>query len=407
VQIRAMLWDQAISDQNTAEVKNINKLSNGGAILDNNTLSRDGPAFGTHHQKVLVVKGNQELIGFCGGIDIYPDRVLNPAVKGCEGHWTRDGGAPFHDVHCQIRGPAARDLLLTFIQRWYAHPDHQSIDITKGALRGMSEPVVPSAIGNHFVRIARTLNLVTPNRCIKARSVRSTTLAAIQAARKFIYIEDQYLVSMEAATALRNALPNIEHLTIVITHSDLLGLPQKWARRRAFIDLLQSSPLGHKVRVFFLATPEAPIPIFGPHTYVHSKIWVMDDELAIIGSANCNRRSWSHDSEANALIYEVAPPTGTGSLPFAQRLRVALWSRHLNVAPSLVTDGVASASLWSNPPIGAWIRPYDQNAGQDPYLETKGGELLWNQVDPSGDSLPDCPGGVETEVGKSSYLFYS
>lgn len=410
VQIRVMLWNQ-FGTQNSAEVGHINALSNGGAILDNDTLK-----FGSHHQKVLVVKGNQGLIGFCGGIDINPDRVAsNPKATfpGCGGGSSSSSndsrinssggvssgssgaipGAPLHDIHCQIRGPAARDLLDTFIQRWQAHPEHTKIDAAKSALLGLKEPV-PAVSGNHFVRIARTFNMISATKCQKARSIHTVMIAAIRAARKFIYIEDQYLVGMEAAAELQRALPKIQHLTIVIPHSSISDLPQVWARRKAFIDLLNSSPYGHKVRVFYLVNPATP-GRFGPLTYVHAKMWIMDDELAIIGSANCNRRGWSHDSEVIAAIYDGTPKTG-GRLPFAQQLRMALWSRHLNVSPALVRDGVTSVRLWLTPLSGAWIRPYNQNAGKDP---AKDSLIPWDSIiDPSGNRLPACPGGVETEA---------
>lgn len=45
-------------------------------------------------------------------------------------------------------------------------------------------------------------------------------------------------------------------------------------------------------------------PVFGRHTYVHPKCWVFDDELAVIGSANCNRRRWEHDSEIGAFVFD-------------------------------------------------------------------------------------------------------
>jgi phosphatidylserine/phosphatidylglycerophosphate/cardiolipin synthase-like enzyme len=417
VQIRVMLWDQ-FGRQNSAEVKRINALSNGGAILDNDTLK-----YGSHHQKVLVVRGNKGLIGFCGGVDMNPDRIVSnpklafpecvgggsssssnndsPVIGSSGGISSGSGGAipgaPLHDIHCQIRGPAAHDLLSTFIQRWNAHPLHKKIDAAKGALRGLGEPV-PAPMGKQFVRIARTFNLVTSRKCQKARSVRSTTVAAIRAARKFIYIEDQYLVSMEAAAELRKALPKIQHLTIVIPHSSISDLPQVWARRKAFIDFLKSGPHAHKVRVFYLVNPKSGG--FGPFTYIHAKMWIIDDEIAIIGSANCNRRGWSYDSEANAVIYD-GPPAKNFPLPFAQRLRVALWSRHLNVAPSLLVDGVISAPLWLKPSSGAWIRPYNQNAGKDPARHKL---ISWDSIlDPSSDLLPSCPGGVETEVGIPVY----
>ncbi|HEU4364164.1 MAG TPA: phospholipase D-like domain-containing protein [Candidatus Krumholzibacteria bacterium] len=412
VQIRAMLWDQAFSTQNTAEVGRISALPNGAAILDGHTFSSH-PTFnvGSHHQKVLVVKGEQGLITFCGGIDFNPDRIRavsgggsssgGSSSGGSSGGSSRgdDGGAgaatasssgssggagsPMHDVHCRIVGPAAHDLLQTFIRRWDAHPDHVNIDATRGNLRGRTEPVpsplAPRTIpagstgGNCAARITRTYNPVRPlaagTSAVRERSIRETLILGIRNARRFIYMEDQYLVSLDAAAQLNAALSRIQHLTIVIPDSRISDMPRVWEARLSFVNRLTRGPHGHKVHVFFLATPPntpGTAPVFGPHTYVHAKIWVFDDELAVIGSANCNNRGWTHDSEVNAVLFEDVNPTGQ---TFAQRFRMALWAEHLNVTPSRVADGVASRSLWTTPPPGARVRPYNPRAGTDPLTQ--------------------------------------
>lgn len=376
VQVRAMLWDQ-FGRQNTAEVKRIDALPHGGAILDNQTLP-----FGSHHQKVLIVKGENGLIAFCGGVDINDDRI-NPRPSSGSGSSSGTSGSPMHDVHCRITGPAAHDLLQTFVQRWYQHPDAQKIDAAKGRLLGLSEPVPPPA-GSAFVRVGRTQNLTWPRICVRERSVRDIMHQAIGAARRFIYIEDQYLVSMEAAGLLAAALPRIEHLTILIPDSSITSVPTIWYRRKAFIDRLRIGPHGAKVRVAVLAHPG------NPHTYVHAKTWIIDDELAVIGSANCNRRGWSYDSEVIAAVFDRQPSLA-GAPSFAQALRMRLWAEHLRVAPEAVRNGLASAGLWVTPPAGARIRAYNPTGGFS--LITAETELAWNTViDPSADFLPACPG---------------
>ncbi|MGB9650410.1 MAG: phospholipase D-like domain-containing protein, partial [Candidatus Cybelea sp.] len=136
-------------------------------------------------------------------------------------------------------------------------------------------------------------------------------------------MEDQYLISPEAAAGLNARLPNLQHLTILIAASEISDLPCRWRYRQQFIDAVTnglSAADAAKVRVFQLVTPPASTPpTFGAHTYVHSKTWVFDDELAVIGSANCNRRGWQSDSEADAFIFDDAPPAA-GSLTFAQLL---------------------------------------------------------------------------------------
>ncbi|MBI2906443.1 MAG: peptidoglycan-binding protein [Chloroflexi bacterium] len=392
VQIRAMLWDQW-GAQNSAEVQRINGLATGAAILDNHTSGRyAGANVGSHHQKVLVVKGERGLIAFCGGVDINRDRV-DPRGGGSSS--SGGAGSPMHDVHCRIVGPSAHDLLATFIRRWDAHPDHGAIDGARGDLLGRREPLpaplspVPidsgSTGGNCAVRIARTYNPVLPlapgTTAIRERSIRQTLGAAINNAQRFIYMEDQYLVNMEAAALLNGALSRIEHLTIVMPDSSISDMPRIWEARLSFLARVTAGPHGRKVRVFILSTPPnraGTPPVFGDHTYVHAKTWIFDDELAVIGSANCNQRGWTHDSELNAVIFEDRNPSGQ---TFAQRLRMALWAEHLNVSPGAVADGVASAPLWTAPPAGARIRPYDPRAGTDSWSAR---QIPWGVIDPAG-----------------------
>ena len=93
---------------------------------------------------------------------------------------------------------------------------------------------------------------------------------------------------------------------------------------------------------------------FGPHTYVHAKTLVADDEIAVIGSANVNRRGWEHDSEVVAAV--VGP--GRDGTPVARKLRTRLWAEHLGVAEAAVADPVASKGLWLTARRGACsLRP--------------------------------------------------
>lgn len=395
VQVRAMLWDQ-VGTANSAQVRRISALPTGAAILDNET-PHPIVSFGSHHQKVLVVKGSEGLIAFVGGLDINNDRT-EPVGSG--------HGNPQHDDHCRIVGPAAFDLLQTFILRWDHHPGSPAIDTAKGALLGRAEPV-PAPIttpppgsssipGTCSVRIARTFNPTTgrgPARC--ERDIQDLLVLSIRSARRFIYIEDQYLVNRLAAVELNRAVRRLQHVTMLTTASEILvgsgefgsgGLPCAWKMRRDFVaDLIAG--LGPadvaKLRIFILVTPPptAVPPVFGFHTYVHAKSWVFDDELAVIGSANVNRRSWTHDSEVNAFVFDDARPTGSG-LTFAQQYRMQLWAEHLDVAPAVVADGVTSAGMWLSPSARAHVRRYDPTASSDRVPDFVCSGLL-NRIDPS------------------------
>jgi phosphatidylserine/phosphatidylglycerophosphate/cardiolipin synthase-like enzyme len=76
----------------------------------------------------------------------------------------------------------------------------------------------------------------------------------------------------------------------------------------------------------------------GDAIYVHAKSVIVDDVVALIGSDNMNRRSWTHDSELSIAVVdeeedlrEPRDPAGTGDQArrFARDLRLRLWREHL------------------------------------------------------------------------------
>ena len=394
IPIRAMLWHQSMgSHDNAAEVAFIDGLRNGAAILDPHQSGR----IGSHHQKLLVVNGSDGLVAFCGGVDVACNRVCvqadcPPGGSGSGGSGGSGGptGAPQHDVHCRIAGPAAWDLLEVFRKRWRANPAHT----THPALSGIGRP---APRGGAFVRIGETFNGTSAHpgpapTVYHDRSVRDIALTAIRSARRFLYIEDQYLVSMEAADAIRRALVNLDHVTILIPASQITrdyewhGFgSQVWCRRRRVIDHIRTSPYAARLRVFRLCDPAATGDArWVRHTYVHAKMLVADDELAIIGSANLNRRGWEHDSE---VVAAVAGP-GRDGVPLAKTLRERLWAEHLGVPRSAVTDAVASKGLWLTSPARR-VCPYDPAERSDTCID-----YIWDGVMDPPFPVPAAGGGA-------------
>ncbi|NTX25772.1 hypothetical protein HT746_01170 [Burkholderia pyrrocinia] len=411
VQIRAMFWNQIMGDErkmNRASVAMINDLPNGAAILD----ARLPSPFNSHHQKVLIVNGGQGVIAFCGGVDLHPNRVDASPLEAV-GH-SRPNGSPQHDVHCQVQGPACGDLLDVFNQRWRSHPLTPGMDAKKGDLIwSKTAQVYPR--GTALVRGVRTFNCVledrpwdlqadpgaspspsnpppnsTPNlsllrkqACRKNRSVAETLLGAIAKTEHQIYCEDQYMVSIAVANALNAALNRGVNIIFVIPSSFISDLPGKWHRRKAFINAVLAKnpkdPEGKKrgkFGVYFLVDPKTGK--IGKWCYVHAKTWMFDDEVAIIGSANCNRRGISSDSEANLCILDSPFKSSTDSI--AKALRKRLWAKHLG------TNDVDDFSNWDKhwKDKTSWAREYDPDAGKDGY--DPGDDV----VDPDLDSLPLC-----------------
>jgi phosphatidylserine/phosphatidylglycerophosphate/cardiolipin synthase-like enzyme len=255
-----------------------------------------------------------------------------------------------------------------FRERWNHHPDNATL-----SARQIPETYVAPENGGCFVQVACTYPDGSAHPGISRRptapwggwvnqgypfapkgdtSARALIHRAIAQARQYIYIEDQFLVDRETSSVLLTHLPHIQALIILITQSDsVVGeLFQPWRRRRDFLlPLLAAAPGKVLVR-------------HGVTQYIHAKSLIFDDEFAIIGSANCSRRGYTHDSEVVAGIFDGQLEQRT--LP--KELRMRLWAKHLGVPIEQVADWRAGFALWASLPGSAHVAPYDPRAKNDP-----------------------------------------
>jgi len=410
-QIRVLMWDPPSlfypghSKLHEAAVTALNKIPGCHAQQDAGGGLTSPKA---HHQKLVVVQGTQGLIALAGGIDINADRLwdrLPPPVTAYRADRPNVGwngasasgsgpqgeeGIPFHDVHARLSGPTALPLLRVFLRRWWARSGSRDVD-RLDPLRGSYYHLVPPVTGHDYVRIGETFNGVmnTPDgHTISSRkvTVQEIWLRSILGARRFIYLEDQYLISDCAARAIREVIARgtFSHVTIVIPPSEITSLPGVWRRRKAFIDrIVSGNPHAGKLHVYTRADITAGTCARNgyPHLYVHAKTAVIDDELMLIGSANCNNRGWETDSELVVATFQDA----TGMASVAGRLRMQLWAHHLGVDQGAVADPIASRQLWDTAPH-RYVCRYDPSAHTDPW----GGDRPDRITDPS-DRRPGDP----------------
>ena len=377
--------------------------------------------FNVFHQKVQIVRNTDGVHAYCGGIDLNPNRLQD------RDHASR---SPYHDVHARVNGGAAGELITTFRERW---------DRTSGTplvLDGAQLVGLPTD-GSDIVQVARTYHGSLPGSGRGfadfapngERTVLDTLLQAIGQARRYIYIEDQYLTPPpEFASALAAAARRVSGPLVVLvpaTPDQPFGL----ARRQQFIQQM-SAAWGDRFRVGilrkrFLKTetsfraahgrlwlaadlveadnvielgPPARLPpapfwlVVGsevmrayrkvagfssptsdrfdvdragdtnlfklnsgtgrsshkegaavatgtfPSIYVHSKMMLIDDAFASIGSANLNRRGFFSDGECN--LFALRETLAEGDDNWIRDLRLALWAEHLGV-----TEAYGSVAL--------------------------------------------------------------
>jgi cardiolipin synthase len=291
------------------------------------------------HQKSWLIDAGQACeTAFVGGTN------LTARAMGSPGH--RSDGER-HDAYVEIRGPSATDVHHNFVQRWNEASERAADDGTWGhdGDDGLGFPTRLSAPrGESVVQIQR---MVHPGRYSDdhpspeshaydiaggERSVLAQYLPAIGAARRSIYIENQAIPVPEVAAALEQALKRgVEVVTLVPADpEDHVRAARQDPQRKPLFDGLAA--LGRYEN--FALAGIAGLDARGRRStvYVHSKIMLVDDAWATIGSCNLHAPSLSGHTEMNASIRD--PEVG-------RALRCELLAEHLGQDTAGVDDRAA------------------------------------------------------------------
>jgi phosphatidylserine/phosphatidylglycerophosphate/cardiolipin synthase-like enzyme len=435
VAIRGLLWRShpALVNFNQDANRVLSTLVNraGGQLVADQRVRR----FGSHHQKLLVVHRPDDpvrCIAFVGGMDLSRGRRDDPEHLGDADPVRIDPRygrrPPWHDLQLEVHGPAVLDVDFTFRERWEDRTPTDHRNPLRAMWRRVShEPrrrelllrrLPPPRVGSHVVQVLRTYparHRAIPFAPDGERSIARAYLKALRRARALVYIEDQYLwgtlVSDALAAALR-ATSELRMIVMVPRYPDrdgrIAGRAARAAQWRAINNLVTAG--GARVAVYDLENEQ------GTPIYVHAKAAVIDDVWALVGSANLNRRSWTHDSEVACVVLDqerdprhpVDPGgLGDGARVFARQLRLRLWREHLGLGPkggddAQLVDPVAGFELWraTAARLQAWhddgergarppgrIRPHQVELA--PALKARWAAALYRvAIDPDGRPLP-------------------
>jgi phosphatidylserine/phosphatidylglycerophosphate/cardiolipin synthase-like enzyme len=361
-----ILQEKAHAVVNVPAVNFINGLGAAGhdaaAILDSRHRS-----FGSHHQKILVIGVGGKLVAYVGGIEFNKDRLL-PVLS--------EPGSPLFDMSVRLEDAGAWLALQTFILRWTRHPNNFG-----AALRGGSIPMPLPAGGPLAVQMTHTYGVRFPLD-IPIQTAATALANGIKNARQYFYMEDQYFVgSPRLGAAIRSALASngaLIGIVLLAAEDSVADLPGVAFRRRDFLRPIANNFPGQ----FLIFERLGSGSTTGPFAYVHSKLLIVDDEAAFIGSVNSNKRSWSHDTEVDVTIVDANGPGGEapGTRGFARDLRCELWARHLRVPPVSLGNVVADIGLWRGVIVGTTtgssVRPYDVGKS----VQSTPSDFLWNNV---------------------------
>ena len=211
------------------------------------------------HRKVIVIDGN---IGYTGGMNI-ADEYINRTIK--YGHWK--------DTAVKITGDAVWSLTQMFLQLWSF-----STGVTEQF--ALYQPTIT----------AKTDGFVQPfgdNPLDSHNVAENAYIQVINMAKRYVYITTPYLVlDNEMLTALKIAAQSGVDVRIVTPY-----IPDKkgvfLVTRANYYKLLEA---GVKIYEY---TPG----------FIHAKMFVSDDHVAIIGTINMDYRSFYLHFENAIVLY--------------------------------------------------------------------------------------------------------
>jgi phospholipase D1/2 len=261
------------------------------------SLDGDHPLTGCHHQKIVVV---DDEIAFVGGLDLTTSRWDTSDHLPDDPRRRLPNGkpyGPFHDVQIAVDGEAARRLASLARARWRRATGEAIAPASPGA--DPWPPTLAPDIRDVDVAIARTVPAFDGQP--EVGEVEALYLDSIAAARRWIYVENQYFTSSRIAAAItaRLAEPDGPEVVLVMPRicSGWLEERTMGAVRARLLRALRAADVhGH----FRVCHPR--LPREGCDLNVHAKVMVVDDELARVGSSNLSNRSMGLDTECDVAI---------------------------------------------------------------------------------------------------------
>lgn len=281
---------------------------------------------------------------------------------------------PVHDVSIGMRGPVVADLQAQFVAHWNA--DCQPADKMQ-ALSPPPSELTAAGDGEYLAsaQLVRTVNHNTlPSLDDGEEGVLEAYLRAIENARDFIYIENQYFTNQAIGDSLIAALtdPGRPNLQVILMVNIVPDIPFYPAWQTNLIGRIRREAGSGGAARFgaFTAWSHAGSSAQHKHTnpvimpnYMHTKTAIVDGKWATVGSANLDGASLdqfqvlqpllgvNRNDELNLLVFNDAAD-GYPHTDFVDQLRLQLWSEHLGVPADDARLSAATLSAGS----GGWLQ---------------------------------------------------
>ncbi len=234
----------------------------GARVLWYRPLVPFAPVNQRNHRKLVLVDG---AIGFTGGLNLA--EVYTAEFSGAEA-WA--------DLAIRVEGPAVREMARVFVRSWIGaggRAVHSSTLVTSPWPSGQAAMQVVAGRGLRGRRRLRALHL-----------------AQIASAQREIFIANAYFaperVLVRALCAAARRGVRVELLLPERTDAWLV----RWAGRASYERLLR-----HGIAIREVG-----------HRILHAKVAVFDGEVLLAGSANLDYRSFRHNLEIAATVFDAA-----------------------------------------------------------------------------------------------------
>lgn len=213
-----------------------------------------------NHRKIVII---DERIGYIGGFNVGDEYI---------GRYSRFGY--WRDTHLRIVGSAVADLKMRFLQDWSfvrGEPESAQCEVTAH----------PSEKGDAFCQ------LVYSGPDTPLANIKLSMLKMIASADDVIYIQTPYFIPDQSIfEALVLALQQGVEVNLMIPNRP--DHPVVFPATMSFAGaLLRAGANVYRYEKGFL----------------HSKVMIIDDYVALVGSCNVDERSFSLNFEASELIY--------------------------------------------------------------------------------------------------------
>ena len=246
-----------------------------------------------NHRKLAVIDGS---IGYIGGFNIAREYL---GMKKKFGFW--------RDTHLRVTGNCVHDINARFLLDWRFASKEKLVlsqafysDVIDGGKSGVQ--IVSSGPDSQRVAVKRAY------------------MKMITSARKNVYLQTPYFVPDESILeSLKMAAQSGVDVRIMIP-----CMPDHifvyWATYSYVGELIQS---GGRAYIY-------------DNGFLHAKTLMVDGEVASVGSANFDRRSFVLNFEANAIIYDARE---------ARKLE-AIFEKDMESCHELTRELYAERSLW-------------------------------------------------------------